>query len=206
MQHVRRTLLAAGLLSAALPAPAHALGLNPAGSAGRAVPGQPAPAFTLADLSGKKVSLADFRGRFVVLEWWNAECYAINAHYDSGNMQALQAEARERDVVWLSIDSTHPGHASFVDAAIAAEMLRRWQGNQSAMLLDPDGSVARAFGARVTPQMFVIDPRGVIVYSGAIDDQRSVRNPKSAHNFVRAALADALAGRPVAVAATNPYG
>jgi peroxiredoxin len=205
MQHARRTLLAAGLLAAALPAPARALGLNPAGRA-VPVPGQSAPAFTLADLSGKKVSLADFRGRFVVLEWWNAECYAVNAHYDSGNMQALQAEARERDVIWLSIDSTYPGHPSFVDAATAAEMLRRWKGNQSAMLLDLDGSVARAFGARVTPQMFVIDPRGVIVYSGAIDDQRTVRNPKVANNFVRAALADALAGRPVAVTSTNPYG
>ena len=168
--------------------------------------GAPAPDFTLTSLDGKAVSLADFAGRHVVLEWWNSDCYAINRHYQSGNMQAVQKRARAADVVWLSIDSTHPGHPSFVDAKRATEMLRKWQGRQTAMLQDPTGKVGRLFGAQTTPHTFVIDPRGVLIYAGAIDDQRSMRDFSKARNFALTAIEESRAGKPVSQPVTQAYG
>jgi peroxiredoxin len=184
------------------------LTLSSAGTAHAALAqvGQPAPNFSLGSIEGKKVSLADFAGRFVVLEWWNSDCYAINRHYDTGNMQAAQRKAREADVVWLSIDSTHPAHPSFVDAKRTADMLRKWKGAQTAMLQDPEGKVGRLFGARMTPHTYVIDPKGRLIYAGAIDDQRSMRDFSKARNLALAAIEDSRAGRPVAQPVTQAYG
>jgi peroxiredoxin len=171
-------------------------------------PGTPAPGFTLTDTAGKPVSLADFRGRYVVLEWTNPECPFVQKHYVSRNMQELQKEWSARDVVWLSINSTNSGHSEYKTGEQMATWMRAQGAAQKATLLDGTSATGRAYGAKTTPHMFVVDPSGKLVYNGAIDDKRS-SNPadaKGAHNYVRAALAEATAGRPVTVASTAPYG
>jgi|LNFM01.1.fsa_nt_gb peroxiredoxin len=168
--------------------------------------GDPAPAFTLTAIDGRRISLSDFKGKYVVLEWWNSDCYAVNTHYGAGAMQAAQARARSDGVVWLSIDSTHPGHPSFVDAKRSAAMLREWKGNQHAMLQDPDGRTGRAYGAMMTPHTYVIDPTGKLIYSGAIDDQRAMRDVRKARNLPLAAIDEARAGKPVSRPLTQAYG
>jgi peroxiredoxin len=174
----------------------------------QAAVGQPAPAFELADTAGKTVKLADFKGRFVVLEWTNPGCPFVVKHYGSQNMQSLQKEAAAQKVVWLSISSTAPGHGDYLAPAALATQYKDWGAAPAAMLMDDSGKVGRAYGARTTPHMFVVDPQGVLVYAGGIDDKRST-NPadvKTAKNFVRAALTDALAGKPVATPSAAPYG
>jgi peroxiredoxin len=180
----------------------------PAALAQSATVGQPAPAFQLPDTQGKPVKLADFQGKFVVLEWTNPGCPFVVKHYGSQNMQALQKEASGRGVVWLSISSTAPGHTDYLAPAALAAQYKTWGASATAMLMDDAGQVGRAYGARTTPHMYVIDPKGVLVYAGGIDDKRSA-NPedvKTAKNFVRAALAEALAGKPVSTPTATPYG
>jgi hypothetical protein len=171
-------------------------------------PGLGAPDFTLADTAGKQVRLADFRGKYVVLEWTNPECPFVRKHYGSGNMQTLQKEWGAREVVWLAINSTNASHFEFKTPAQMNEWLRAQGAAPRAALLDGTSATGRAYGAKTTPQMFVIDPTGKVLYAGAIDDRRSA-NPedvKGAKNYVRAALTEALAGKPVTVASTTPYG
>jgi peroxiredoxin len=171
-------------------------------------PGAAAPAFTLANTSGKTVQLADFRGRFVVLEWTNPECPFVRKHYSSGNMQALQNEWGAREVVWLSINSTNAAHPEFKTPAQMKSWLDAQGAAPKAALIDGESATGRAYAARTTPHMFVIDPSGTVVYNGAIDDRRTA-NPadaKLARNYVRAALTEATAGKPVSVASTSPYG
>ena len=173
-----------------------------------ATPGQPAPAFTLTDAAGKPVRLADQRGKHVVLEWTNPECPFVQKHYVSRNMQELQKEFGGQDVVWLSVNSTNKGHREFKSGAEMAQWMRAHGAAQTAVLIDDTSAAGRAYGARTTPHMFVIDPAGKVVYAGAIDDKRSA-NPadaKTANNYVRAALNETLAGKPVSVASTQPYG
>jgi peroxiredoxin len=170
--------------------------------------GQPAPEFSAPDLTGKPVTLSDFRGKFVVLEWTNPECPYVRRHYDSGNMPSLQKEVAAKDVVWLAVNSTSPSSGEFK----TPEEMKKWLGEKGAApkatLIDKDGKVGRLYGARTTPHMYVVDPQGKLVYAGAIDDKRwaSTAETKSAKNHVRAALDEALAGKPVTVAATSPYG
>jgi len=178
------------------------------GTAWAASVGQPAPAFSAADASGKTVSLADFKGKTVVLEWVNPECPYVRKHYDSANMQATQKAATAQGVVWLSVNSTHPSHD---DHKKPAEMLA-WTQKQGAVatatLMDGDGKIGRAYGARTTPHLYIVDAQGRLVYAGGIDDKPS-SNPadvKTAKNHVNAALADVRAGRPVAQAVTRAYG
>jgi peroxiredoxin len=173
-----------------------------------ATPGQGAPAFTLTDAAGKQVSLAEQRGKYVVLEWTNPECPFVQKHYVSRNMQQLQKEYAGKDVVWLSVNSTKKGHSEFKTGPEMAQWMRAHGAAQAAVLIDDTSTTGRAYSARTTPHMFVIDPAGKIVYAGAIDDKRST-NPadtKTANNYVRAALSEALAGKPVTVASTQPYG
>jgi peroxiredoxin len=173
-----------------------------------AVPGSPAPDFSVNDASGRTVKLADFRGRHVVLEWTNPDCPFVRKHYDSRNMQALQKEFGAKDVVWLSINSTRRGHDEFKSGDEMTRWMREQGGAPAAMLIDETSTAGRAYAARTTPHMFVIDPAGRLVYAGAIDDKRSA-NPadtKTARNYVRAALTESLAGKPVTEAATTPYG
>jgi peroxiredoxin len=170
--------------------------------------GQPAPAFAASDASGKLVSLADYKGRTVVLEWVNPECPYVRKHYDSGNMQATQKAAATKGVVWLSVNSTHAGHVDFKPPTEMTAWAQRQGAAPTATLMDAEGKIGRAYGARTTPHMYVIDAKGTLVYAGGIDDKPSA-NPadvKGAKNLVNAALADVLAGKPVAQPATRPYG
>jgi len=171
-----------------------------------AIVGDPAPDFALTGIDGRKVSLSEFAGKFVVLEWWGSECYTIKTHYKAGTMQGAQKRARADGAVWLSIDSTHPGHSSFLNASQTAEMLKKWNGAQNAMLQDPDGKVGRLYGASVTPHTVVIDPKGRLIYAGAIDDDRSMRDVRKARNLALAAIDEARAGKPVSRPLTKAYG
>ncbi len=171
--------------------------------------GEAAPAFELKDTQGKTVRLADFKGRHVVLEWTNPGCPFVVKHYGAKNMQALQKEATNKNVVWLSINSTarsHPDHLA--PAALQDKLLKDWAASPTAVLMDEAGQVGRAYAARTTPHMFVIDPAGKLAYAGGIDDKRT-SNPAdipAAKNFVRTALAESLAGKPVSTPSAAPYG
>ena len=170
--------------------------------------GQPAPGFTAVDTSGKTVRLADFKGRHVVLEWVNPECPFVRKHYGSANMQRTQREAAAQGVVWLAVNSTAPGHVDFKAPAAMAQWMQAQGAAATATLMDGDGQVGRAYGARTTPHLYVVDPQGVLIYAGAIDNRPS-SNPADvagATNHVRAALGEALAGKPVSQPATRPYG
>jgi len=171
-------------------------------------PGTAAPAFTLADTNGKSVQLAEYRGKYVVLEWTNPECPFVRKHYSSGNMQDLQKEWGAREVVWLSINSTNADNSEFKTPPEMAKWMQAQGAAQKATLIDGTSMTGRAYAARATPHMFVIDPTGKVLYNGAIDDRRTA-NPadaKIARNYVRAALSEAMAGKPVTVASTSPYG
>jgi len=178
------------------------------GTALGASAGTQAPGFSIADTSGKVVRLADYRGKYVVLEWTNPECPFVRKHYASGNMQALQKDWGAKGVVWLAVNSTSASSPEFK----TPEQMRDWMRVQgaapAATLLDRTSETGRAYGARTTPQMFVVDPAGNLIYQGAIDDKRSAdpADAKTANNYVRAALTEALAGKPVTVASTVPYG
>lgn len=179
-----------------------------AGAAMAASVGQAAPAFSAVDAGGKPVSLADFQGKTVVLEWVNPECPYVRKHYDSANMQATQKAATGKGVVWLSVNSTHPSHYDFKKPAEMNAWMQKQGAVPSATLMDREGRIGRAYGARTTPHMYVIDAKGTLVYAGGIDDRPSA-NPadvKGAKNYVNAALGDVLAGKPVAQPVTRAYG
>jgi peroxiredoxin len=172
------------------------------------VPGQPAPTFRSVDVQGKPVSLADFRGKTVVLEWNNPHCPFVQKHYTSGNMQALQRKNTDAGVVWLAINSTAESHSEYMAPAKLAAWFGEQKAAPTAVLMDPKGEIGRAYGAKVTPHMYVIDSQGRLAYAGAIDDKRSA-NPadvKTSTNHVAAALGELAAGRPVATSATTAYG
>ncbi len=167
--------------------------------------GKPAPDFTFTDLAGKARTLAEFRGKVVVLEWLNPACPYVVRHYRSGNMQSTQAVAAADGAVWLQVNSTAMGD---LDPAKSAE----WQQKQgvvaTAYVRDQSGQIGRLFGAQTTPHCFVIGRDGTLVYQGAIDDQPQASQAKTpdAHNYVKAALAALKAGKPVEKSTTHPYG
>lgn len=171
-------------------------------------PGNPAPDFTLTSVDGRTLSLSQFRGKYVVLEWFNSECPFVQKHYDSGNMQGLQAMYTKKDVVWLTINSTNPDHSNFRDRKRSSEIMANWRGNPTGLLLDAEGTVGQAYGARTTPHMYIVDPRGTLVYRGGIDDKPSFnqRDIPVAKNHVAAALDELMAGQPVSEPDTRPYG
>jgi peroxiredoxin len=170
--------------------------------------GQPAPAFSAVDADGKTRSLSEFKGKTVVLEWTNSGCPYVQKHYNSGNMQGLQGAAAKDGVVWLTLVSSAPGMQGYVTGPEAKSWKAKEKAASSAVLLDPKGTVGRAYEAKTTPHMYVIDKTGKLVYMGGIDDKPSSdpSSLKGAKNYVTAALADVKAGRPVAEAATRPYG
>lgn len=170
--------------------------------------GQPAPAFQAYDAAGRTRSLSEFRGKTVVLEWTNNGCPYVQKHYNSGNMQSLQRQAAKDGVVWLTVISSAPGMQGYLTGPQA----RQWKGEVKAasadVLLDPKGTVGRAYEAKSTPHMFIVDKAGKLAYMGGIDD-RPYSDPESlkgATNYIEAALADIKAGRAVAQPATKPYG
>ena len=170
--------------------------------------GAAAPDFSLPNSDGKNEKLSEFKGKYVVLEWTNPECPFVRKHYESGNMQKLQAEYVKKGVVWLSIDSSAPGEQGYLDVADAKKAKADKYAADSALLLDPDGKVGHLYEARNTPQMFIVDPEGKLIYSGAIDSIPSADKADlaKATNYVGEALDEALAGKPVAHAKSKPYG
>lgn len=193
---LRRTLGIA--LAAALVAVAHAA----------VAPGVTAPDFSLTAVDGASVKLSQFRGKYVVLEWFNSECPFVQKHYNSGNMQSLQSTFTDKGVVWLAINSTNPKHSNYRDAKRSRQIVSDWKATPSSLLLDPDGKVGRAYSARTTPHMYIIDPDGKLVYMGGIDDKPSFseRDIPGAKNYVVAALDELLAGQAVTNSDTRPYG
>jgi len=170
--------------------------------------GAQAPSFTLSDSNGNSVSLADFKGKTVVLEWTNHECPYVRKHYGGNNMQELQKKWTAQGVVWLTLISSHPGAQGFVHGLEANKLTEERGAAPSAVLLDPKGGVGRSYGAQVTPHMYVITADGVLVYMGGIDDKPTTRleDLKTAKNFVDAALSEVAAGKTITVKTSRPYG
>jgi peroxiredoxin len=185
-----------------------ALAVSAAPTLAAPVPGQPAPAFRGVDVNGKPVSLADFRGKTVVLERNNPNCPFVQKHYTSGNMQSLQQKNTAAGVVWLAINSTAESHSDYMAPAKLAAWFGEQKAAPTAVVMDPKGEIGRAYGAKVTPHMYVIDGKGTLVYAGAIDDKRSA-NPadiKTSTNHVAAALGEVAAGKAVMTSTTTAYG
>jgi len=170
--------------------------------------GAAAPTFTLPDSNGKTVSLADFKGKTVVLEWTNHECPYVRKHYGGNNMQALQKKWTAQGIIWLTLISSHPGAQGFVHGLEANKLTEERGAAPTAVLLDPNGGVGRSYGAQVTPHMYVITGDGTLVYMGGIDDKPTTRlqDLKTANNFVDAALNELVAGKTVSIKTSRAYG
>ena len=195
----RRSLVLGGAAVALLPTVAAAAGPDV---------GQPAPAFTAVDSMGKTWSLADLKGKVVVIETTNHDCPYVRKHYNAGNMQAQQREAAAKGVVWLTSASSATGEQGHVTAQQANDLTKSRNAAPAAVLLDPQSKVARAFGATVTPHMYIVDAKGTLVYKGGIDSIPSAdpNDVPKATQYVRVALDEILAGKPVTTASTRPYG
>lgn len=170
--------------------------------------GSNAPDFSLTDANGKTHSLSQYKGKYVVLEWFNPECPFVKKHYGSNNMQNLQKEFTDKGVVWLTINSNAPGTQGSLTAEEAQKILASWKTHETALLLDPEGNAGRAYGAKNTPNMVVVNPDGKVIYHGAIDN-KATPNPSdipNSTNYVKAALDQSLAGKSVATPETKPYG
>ncbi len=163
--------------------------------------GEPAPSFSNAGTDGTTYSLSGLKGKWVVLEWYNPGCPYTQKHYDSGNMPRLQKEWTSKGVVWLTVSTTAPA-----EQATAFAKSKAWAA--SAILMDLQAVMAKAYQAKTSPHMFVINPNGVLVYNGAIDDRPTpdVEDVQGATNFVSAALIAGMAGKPIPTATTRPYG
>ena len=170
--------------------------------------GSTAPDFSLSDTHGRTHRLSDYRGKVVVLEWYNPDCPFVGKHYRSGNMQQLQKEYTAKGVIWLTVDSSAPGEQGNYPVDTLNQISNKVGAARTALLLDPNGKVGHLYGAKTTPDMYIIDPKGSLVYRGAIDNKRSTNEAdvKTATNYVRQALDAVLAGKQVAVPATQPYG
>jgi peroxiredoxin len=170
--------------------------------------GQPAPDFTGTASNSRAYHLVDYRGKFVVLEWHNNGCPYTQKHYKSGNMQNLQKQWTAQGVVWFTILSSAPGKQGYMDANGENSYMAKMGAAPTAALLDPTGVIGRSYDAKTTPQMIIINPQGIIIYDGAIDNRptEDVRVIPGATNYVNLALAQALASKPVETAATRPYG
>jgi len=173
-----------------------------------ATSGQPAPDFTLPGADGKPVSLQALRGKTVVLEWTNHDCPYVRKHYTSGNMQTLQKDAAAQGAVWLQVISSAPGGQGHVDGPAAMKLNAERQSKPAGTLLDPAGRVGRLYGAKTTPHMYIVNAQGLLVYAGGIDSIPSSRleDIAKAEPYVRNALAELAAGKPVSKASTRPYG
>jgi peroxiredoxin len=167
--------------------------------------GKPAPAFTALDVQGKSHSVADFKGKVVVLEWSNPGCPFVQRVYRENIITALQQEYTKKGVIWLVVNSTNKDHGDYQEPADLGETYKDWKASPTGVLMDPDGKVGKAYGARTTPHMFIINKDGNLVYNGALDS-----NPRGGSDeriqYVRAALDEVLAGKPVTTSTTTPYG
>jgi peroxiredoxin len=194
----RRSLLLAGAAAALVPAVASAT----------ADLGKPAPLFNGTDSNGKAWSLAELKGKVVVLETTNHQCPYVAKHYRAGNMQTQQREATAKGVIWLTVAASAPGEEGHVNALQANELTTSRKAQPTAVILDPQSRIARAYGATVTPHMYIVDASGVLAYKGGIDSIPSAdpADIPRATQYVRVALAEILSGKQVAEASTRPYG
>jgi peroxiredoxin len=169
--------------------------------------GKPAPNFTATDINGKTVKLSDYKGKVVVLESYNSDCPFCDNHYKTGSMQELQGDLATKGVVWLIVDSVNPKHPSY---RTPEQAKKEWADRKiiaTAWIDDNSGTVGHLYDMKTTPDMYVIDQNGVLVYAGAIDDKPDpIHDPKTARNYVREAVNDLLAGKPIEVSQTKPYG
>lgn len=196
---LKKIIMTAALCAAlALPAAAHAAPEI----------GKPAPAFTGTDSKGVSHKLEDFKGKVVVLEWHNDQCPYVKKHYEDGNMQGLQKAAAADGVVWLTVNSGAEGQQGFLSPDDTNKLIAAQKSAETARILDTDGAIGKAYGAKTTPHMFVIDKDGVLAYMGAIDDKPTADKADlaSAKNYVTAALESLKAGKPVEVTQSQPYG
>ncbi len=170
--------------------------------------GEAAPDFTGTDSNGQGHRLSDFKGKFVVLEWHNNGCPFTKKHYESGNMQRLQREWTSKGVVWLTVISSAPGTQGYVTGAEENTYLQKMKASPTAALLDPTGQIGHLYAARTTPHMIIIDPKGVLIYDGAIDDKPTSDQADiaGARNYVSLALTEATTGKQVSSQTTRPYG
>ena len=191
------TIIGTAFLLAALLSPAWAVRI-----------GEKAPDFTATDTNGQTHKLSEYAGKFVVLEWHNRGCPYTQKHYTSGNMERLQREWTGRGVVWLTVISSAPGKQGYVTAADENSYLKEMKAAPTAVLLDPTGAVGHLYDAKTTPQMIIINPQGLMIYDGAIDDKATTDTADIAisKNYVQQALEEAMAGKAVTVASTRPYG
>ena len=171
-------------------------------------PGDEAPEFSLKGVDGKTHNLSDYEGKIVVLEWTNYDCPFVKKHYESGNMQKLQRDYTGKDVAWLAINSSAPGKQGNFSVKTWKERAKKQKQAATAILLDPDGKVGKAYGAKTTPHLFVVGKDGKVAYAGAIDDQPSWKSEtvKKAENYVAKALDALLAGKEVETKVSRPYG
>ncbi len=178
------------------------------GLCGAIEPGGPAPDFTLPSQDGSMIGLSAYKGKYIVLEWFNSGCPFVKKHYEPGNMQKLQATYTAKGVIWLSINSSAKGKEGYTTPKEAGEIRMKWKSPSTAVLLDSAGKVGKLYGAKTTPHIFIISPEGRVIYQGAIDDKASADSADiaSSKNYVAAALDAALAGQAVAEASTKPYG
>ena len=170
--------------------------------------GDAAPNFAATDSNGKTRKLSDYKGKFVVLEWTNSGCPFTAKHYDSGNMQKLQKEWTSKGVVWLTVLSSAPGKQGYKTPAEENAYVKEKGASPTAVLIDPAGDLGHLYGAKTTPHIFIVDPDGKLVYNGAIDDKPTTDRSdiNGAKNYLSAALTEAMGGRPVTTASTQPYG
>ncbi|HEX9557024.1 MAG TPA: redoxin domain-containing protein [Reyranella sp.] len=195
----RRSLMLGGAAVALMPALAFAASPDV---------GKPAPLFTSVDSNGKTWSLADLKGKIVVIETTNHDCPYVRKHYTAKNMQTQQREAAAKGVVWLTSASSATGEEGYVTAPQANELTKKRDAAPAAVLLDPQSKIARAYGATVTPHMYIIDASGILVYKGGIDSIPSsdIADIPKAKQYVRIGLGEVLAGKPVSDSSTRPYG
>lgn len=170
--------------------------------------GESAPDFEATDSNGQVHKLSQYRGKFVVLEWHNNGCPYTQKHYESGNMQQLQKEWRNKGVVWFTVISSAPGQQGYVTAHQENDYINRMKASPTAALLDPQGDVGRLYSAKTTPHMFIVNPAGVLIYDGAIDSKATTEQADihTAKNYVSQALEESMAGRPVSTPTSRPYG
>ena len=201
--HLTRQTFIAGLALAGL-----SFGATAALAEAAAKVGAPAPVFQAVDADGKTRSLSEFAGKTVILEWTNADCPYVRKHYNSATMQTLQKDMTREGVVWLSVVSSPVGEQGHVEGPQAKELTVKRDAAPTAVLLDPNSKVARAYGAQTTPHMYIIDPKGTLAYMGAIDDKpsSSAASLNGAKSYVRQAMTELKAGKPVSEAATKSYG
>jgi peroxiredoxin len=171
-------------------------------------PGEPAPAFSVADTAGKVRTLDEFKGKYVVLEWINHDCPFVKKHYNSGNMQKLQSDLTADGVIWLSVNSSNVGQQGHTSPEQTEKLRDEKKAKPTAILLDTNGVMGKAYGAKTTPHMFIINPQGQIVYNGAIDDKKSAdpADIPNSKNYVRAAYEQVKKGEAVTTATSQPYG